>query len=85
MTRITISMPDAMGDYVNTRIESGQYGNVSEYIRDLIRREQEASLEHMRAMIDAGDASGTSDRSVEQIFDESVARARGRGLLNEDA
>lgn len=29
------------GDYVASRFETGQYGNVSEYFRDLIRREQE--------------------------------------------
>lgn len=41
MAKLTISMPDAMADYVASRVETGQYGNVSEYFRDLVRREQE--------------------------------------------
>ena len=40
MAKITISMPDRMSDYVTGRIESGQYGNVSEFFRDLVRRDQ---------------------------------------------
>jgi antitoxin ParD1/3/4 len=34
-------MPDAMSDYIASRVETGQYGNVSEYFRDLVRREQQ--------------------------------------------
>ena len=85
MTRITISMPDAMGEYINARVEHGQYGNVSEYVRDLVRREQEASLHHLRTLIDEGDASGESDLTVEAIFDAAVERARAKGVLNEEA
>lgn len=85
MTRITISMPDAMGEYINARVEQGQYGNVSEYLRDLVRREQQSSLETLRALIDEGDASGVSELSIDQIFDEAVARVRAKGHLNEDA
>lgn len=42
MERITIALPKQMKEYVNAQIEEGSYGNVSEYIRDLIRHDQEA-------------------------------------------
>lgn len=46
MTTITISMPEAMRQYVEKIVESGGFGNVSEYFRSLVRedakkREQE--------------------------------------------
>ena len=41
MIRKTISMPDAMGDWITERVKSGQYNNESEYIRDLVRQDQE--------------------------------------------
>ncbi len=40
MIRKTISMPDAMGDWITERVKSGQYNNESEYIRDLVRQDQ---------------------------------------------
>ena len=39
---VNISMPKRMRQYVRSRINRGGFGNVSEYFRDLIRREEEA-------------------------------------------
>ena len=41
MSRLTISMPDQMNEWVESQIAAGRYGNVSEYFRDLVRRDQE--------------------------------------------
>lgn len=64
MTKMTISMPETMGEYVAVRVSEGQYGNVSEYFRDLIRREQERreAIRELRQMTDDADASGSADR-----------------------
>jgi len=69
MGKVTISMPDAMSDYVSRRIASGQYGNVSEYFRDLVRKDQErvAALAELRGMLDKAEASGISDKTMEEI------------------
>lgn len=40
MASINISLPDPMRDYVQDRIDSGQYASVSDYMRDLIRRDR---------------------------------------------
>lgn len=61
MARLTISMPDDMSDFINTQIETGKYDNVSEYMRDLIRHEQErkkAALKKVRARLDRSANSG---------------------------
>ncbi len=42
MASINISLPDPMRDYVQERIERGQYASASDYFRDLIARDQRA-------------------------------------------
>ena len=41
MPKLTISMPEQMNQWVEDQINTGRYGNVSEYFRDLVRRDQE--------------------------------------------
>jgi antitoxin ParD1/3/4 len=41
MQTMTISLPNDMRDYVDSRTQSGGFGNTSEYVRDLIRRERD--------------------------------------------
>ena len=69
MAKVTISMPDPMSAYVSKRIASGQYGNVSEYFRDLVRRDQQriGAMLDLRDMLDRAEASGTSDISMDQL------------------
>ena len=40
MATMNISLPDPLRDFVQQRIDSGQYASVSDYVRDLIRRDQ---------------------------------------------
>ena len=37
---INISMPESMRKFIEQRVGGGNYGSVSEYIRELIRRDQ---------------------------------------------
>lgn len=86
MSRLTISMPDQMNDWVETQINSGRYGNVSEYFRDLVRRDQErrdVAVNELRVLLDRAEASGVSDRSLEEIREAARAEARHKGLLSE--
>jgi putative addiction module CopG family antidote len=43
MSRQTMSfaLPESMREYIDNRVAAGNYGNTSEYIRDLVRRDQE--------------------------------------------
>jgi len=59
-----------MRDWVQQRIDTGQYASVSDYVRDLIRRDQ-ASTDERRALIAAlieGEQSGMSARRVPDIL-----------------
>ena len=85
MTRLTISMPDQMNTYVEGQIAQGRYGNVSEYFRDLVRRDQERrgeAIAELRALLTKAEASGISERSVEDIIAETKREAVAKGLLN---
>ena len=52
MASMNISLPDPMRDYVQDRIDSGQYVSVSDYVRDLIRRDQGAIHDAQRWLQD---------------------------------
>lgn len=70
MIRHTVSLPEPMSDYVKNRLEEGQYGDISEYFRDLVRKDQERhqlAVEAIRIMIDEAEASGMSDLNMHQI------------------
>ena len=83
MMRKTITIPDAMEDWVKAQINSGRYGNDSEYFRDLIRRDQDKRLaEHeLRLLIDEGLNSGISDKSAEDIRQGVHKQLRDNGQL----
>ncbi|MDA1313957.1 MAG: type II toxin-antitoxin system ParD family antitoxin [Acidobacteria bacterium] len=83
MAKLTISMPDAMGEYVASRVETGQYGNVSEYFRDLVRREQERknAAEELSRMLAEAEASGISERKIPDIMRKVEADLRADGRL----
>lgn len=78
MIRHTISIPDPMSNYIGHQVKSGQYGNVSEYIRDLIRKDQEQkklAMIELRNMLDEAEAGGISDLSMDDIRTRARKRA----------
>jgi antitoxin ParD1/3/4 len=56
---MNVSLTDALREVVDERLRSGLYGNASEYVRELIRRDEEAARQ-MRALYLAGIDSGES-------------------------
>lgn len=42
---MNISLPDAMKSFVDEQVQSGGYGTASEYIRELVRRDQKERAE----------------------------------------
>jgi antitoxin ParD1/3/4 len=70
---MNVSLPDPMKEWVEDRVKSGRYANVSDYVRDLIRRDQERREALVRALIE-GEESGTSRRSVRDIAADTRAK-----------
>lgn len=71
--RKTITLTDQQDSWVKAQIQAGHYTNDSEYIRDLIRREQEraAQTEAVRAALIEGENSGEA-----QVFDAQAFKQR---------
>jgi antitoxin ParD1/3/4 len=58
-TTMSFALPEALRSYVDQRVRSGQYGNTSEYLRELIRRDQEEQAKkRLRELIAEGLDSG---------------------------
>jgi antitoxin ParD1/3/4 len=82
MATMNVSLPDAMKSWVEAQAASGRYGNASDYVRALIRRDQErsAAITELQALIDEGIASGISTKTVAEIIAEARAAADAEEL-----
>lgn len=60
MATMNVSLPDPMKEWVEAQAATGRYANASDYVRDLIRKDQEraAKIASMQNLIDEGLASG---------------------------
>ena len=80
MASMNVSVPDPMRDWVQTRIESGQYTSVSDYVRNLIRRGQ-VQTDERQALVAAlleGERSGVSKRRVPDILAVVTGELHGK-------
>lgn len=76
MQTMNISLPDQLKEFVDTQVNSGRYSSVSEYVRELIRRElirmdekrkAQATLE---ALLIEGIQSGEPTEMTRQDWDD---------------
>lgn len=76
--RKTITLSDTQDAWIKRQIARGAFTNDSEYIRDLVRRDQdaEARLADLKAAIAEGLDSGIGDRSLDAIWAAAEERAR---------
>ena len=60
MTRKTITVTEQQDEWIRGQIQSGEFGNDSEYIRELIRRDrsQKQALNDLRQALLLGESSG---------------------------
>ena len=76
MVTMNVSLPGPMKDWVEDQVKTGHYSNASDYVRGLIRRDQEYQDQRealIKALID-GEKSGVSSRTVEEIWQGVKAR-----------
>jgi antitoxin ParD1/3/4 len=66
MATMTVSLPEQLKDWVDERVKNGRYPTVSDYVRELIRRDREQREALVNALIE-GEQSGTSKRTVQEI------------------
>ena len=69
MTSMSVSLSERMRHFIRARVRSGAYHNESEYIRDLVRRDEERLRSDDLVLRDLrlAEKSGVSARSLKDI------------------
>lgn len=78
MIKKSISLTGKQDEWIKSQISNGDYGNDSEVIRDLIRQKQarNAELQSIRLSLIEADKSGFSDKTAEEIRQETKAKLK---------
>ena len=75
MAQMNISVPDGLKQWAEQRVAEGRYSSASDYMRDLVRRDQESEpndVEWVKAMLAEGEASGFIDRDAKQVLRDII-------------
>jgi antitoxin ParD1/3/4 len=74
-TRKTITVTDQQDSWIKSQVAAGQFTNDSEYVRDLIRRDQtsQADIEAIRAALIEGEESGEAQPFDGRQFKQEMA------------
>lgn len=77
MATMNISLPDPMKEWVEAQARTGRYSNASDYVHDLIRRDQERAdkLAELQRLLTEGLESGVSGRTIEQTLEAARQQA----------
>jgi antitoxin ParD1/3/4 len=77
---MSFALPESMREYIDARVRDGNYGNTSEYLRELIRHDQERQrAARLRDRISDGLSSGDG----RAVTDEVIADLRGRAFVDD--
>jgi antitoxin ParD1/3/4 len=74
MGTMNISLPDALKSFVDEQVETRGYGTSSEYVRELIRKEQDR--QRLRELLLEGAASGPGITTDKAYFEALRKRIR---------
>ena len=76
MSTMNISLPDTLKSFVDEQVAGRGYGTSSEYVRELIRGDQDR--QHLRGLLLEGASSRPTEPVDAAYFDGLRERARGR-------
>ena len=78
MPQLNVSLPDGLKAWTDSRVAEGRFSSPSDYVRDLVRRDQDtaAELQWRQGEIDKGLASPVDPRSHSQIIADVIAQGR---------
>ena len=74
MSTMNVSLPESLKDFVDEQVSRRRYSTSSEYVRELIRRDQ--SRQQLRVMLLEGAASQLSAPADSTYFSDLRQRAR---------
>ena len=75
---MSFALPETLRAFIDQRVRSGQYGNTSEYLRELVRRDQEEQAKtQLRRLIAEGLQSGAGRTLTPKVAAELRTHALG--------
>ncbi|MBH9551795.1 type II toxin-antitoxin system ParD family antitoxin [Inhella gelatinilytica] len=74
MSTMNISLPDRLKSFVDEQVRQRGYGTSSEYVRELIRQDQDR--QHLRSLLVAGAASAAAAPADGAYFEGLRERVR---------
>ena len=74
MTTMNISLPDALKSLVDEQVATRGYGTSSEYVRELIRKDQDR--QRLRGLLLGGAATEATAPADREYFDRLRERVR---------
>ena len=74
MTSLNISLPEALKEYIEGQVASGDWGTPSEYIRELIRQDKERRLENLEQELIAGIKGSRIELSMDEVRKKGLIR-----------
>ena len=74
MATMNISLPDSLKSFIDDQVADNGFGTSSEYIRSLVRKEQQ--VERLRALLLEGAMSGPGEPVDEAYFERLRQRVR---------
>jgi len=81
MSQLNVSIPPALKNWIDSRVTEGRYSSASDYIRELVRRDQDAAKEEtawLRGLIAEGLASGVIEKDASEVLREIMAERPSR-------
>jgi antitoxin ParD1/3/4 len=80
MTSLNISLPEALKEYVEGQVASGDWGTPSEYIRELIRQDKERRLSNLEQDLLAAAKGRKIELTVNEIRKKGLMQCSANGL-----
>lgn len=74
MSTMNISLPDTLKSFVDEQVNQRGYGTSSEYVRELIRKDQDR--QHLRGLMLAGATSAPAAPADADYFESLRTRVR---------
>lgn len=81
-TTMNISLPASLKRWIEKQVSARGYGTASEYVRDVLRREQDSQARidtHLIEAIKSGDSTPMTRKDWRRIRSEGLKLARRRG------
>jgi antitoxin ParD1/3/4 len=76
MATMNVSLPDQMREWIETRTQQGRYSNASDYVRALIRKDQEreSAIAVLQSAVTEAMESGEPKKFDAEAFKQDMRR-----------